>query len=80
VREEEERNRHTPLSSISEGLFFAATSEDLARVLLLLLLLLLPLHPLLLMTHLQAWGVNPPLPLLELVQVTFTATLLTCDV
>jgi cytochrome oxidase assembly protein ShyY1 len=31
LREEEERNRHTPLASIAEGLFFAATSEDLAR-------------------------------------------------
>ncbi len=32
VREEEERNRHTPPASISEGLFFAATSEDLSKV------------------------------------------------
>jgi hypothetical protein len=65
LREEEERNRHTPPASISEGMFFAATAEDLARVLLLLLppplllLLLPPLPPVLLL-------LPPPLLLLLL--------------
>ncbi len=58
LREEEERNRHTPPASISEGMFFAATAEDLARV---LLLLLPPPPPLLLLLLLL-----PPLPLLLL--------------
>jgi hypothetical protein len=66
LREEEERNRHTPPCSVSEGLFFAATSEDLATV-------FCALHAAV-QAQLrdvldQAWGVKQPVHLVELVQV-----------